>query len=175
MTRLDWGLGAPDNEISPTPISLVSKRAPLHRSKNVCVFSTNKEPNRVNLINMVKTVMPVETYGKAYDRFVTSKLETSANYGFQICNENDLYPGYVTEKLQEAWTAGNIPIWSGLFPRDSTFNEEAIIDVTGRTSDEITYLLSNMSPEEMAYVSSLPLLKEIPSLSVVEASILALT
>ena len=38
------------------------------------------------------------------------------NYRYFLCFENDLYPGYVTEKPIEAWASGSVPLWRGIDP-----------------------------------------------------------
>jgi hypothetical protein len=45
---------------------------------------------------------------------VQDKIAVSSQYKFQICLENDLYPGYITEKPLEAWLSGTVPIYSGI-------------------------------------------------------------
>jgi hypothetical protein len=35
------------------------------------------------------------------------------NYRFVLCFENDIYPGYVTEKPFEAYLAGTVPLYYG--------------------------------------------------------------
>lgn len=47
------------------------------------------------------------------ETFVEDKLAYLRNYKFNICPENVDSPGYVTEKLIEAFAAGTIPIYLG--------------------------------------------------------------
>ena len=44
---------------------------------------------------------------------VTDKIAWLKNYKFNICFENSSYPGYLTEKLFDAFAAGCIPIYWG--------------------------------------------------------------
>ena len=81
----------------------------------------------------------------------------------QICNENDLYPNYVTEKIQEAWFAYNVPIWMGLDTMN-WFNKEALIDLTNLSSQDIKEKIFKLSMEEIMYKQSLPILNKVPSL-----------
>ena len=158
MTRVDWGLGSSEYEIYPTMIQLTrSRKLPL-MDKKVCLFSSNLEPSRSRIIKLIEQSPPIDKFGTAYGRKVESKLAIARNYSFQICNENDLYPGYVTEKIQEAWVAGNIPIWSGLLPDNHDFNLEAIMNVTNMRSDEIIDTFNDLSLELIEHKRNQPLL-----------------
>ena len=171
--RLDWGYPNPEYEITPSPVSLSSKRQGAKRENTTCTFSSTGNPARLRLIETIKQVSPVDAFGSYFNNSVVSKLEVSSKYGFQICTENDLYPGYVTEKLQEAWVARNVPIWSGIFA-DTVFNRDAIIDVTGLSSQETKEKLSKVTQEEMLHMQEQPLLNSKPSLKDLETFMLNL-
>lgn len=51
--------------------------------------------------------------GDKFDDFSTSKREWLKGYKFNLCFENTSYPGYFTEKLFQAFSAGCIPIYWG--------------------------------------------------------------
>lgn len=53
------------------------------------------------------------TIGDRYGDFRTSKIEWLQDYRFNICFENSSYPGYLTEKLIDAYLGGCIPIYWG--------------------------------------------------------------
>ena len=67
------------------------------------------------------------------------------NYRFVLCFENELYPGYVTEKVFDAWTAGTIPIYWGL-DAARTLNPSAMINMA--TLDGFSGLLEKVSEVE---------------------------
>jgi tRNA(His) 5'-end guanylyltransferase len=161
--RMNFGYPNPEYEITPSPAVLSNKRKAIKREYSTCTFTSTGNPARLRLIDLVNKKMSVDSFGDYFNKKVASKLEVSSRYGFQICTENDLYPGYVTEKLQEAWTARNVPIWSGIFI-DEVFNREAIIDVTGLSSEEITETLFEVNQEKMHHMQEQPLLNIKPSL-----------
>lgn len=174
MARIDWGYGETESEISPRISDLSCSRSLPAKTKSICVFSSNLEPSRQLIINAIEENAKIDKYGSAYGNRVHSKMEVASNYSLQICNENDLYPGYVTEKLQEAWLAGNVPVWSGLLPQSHPFNKNAIIDVTGLTSINITELIRTLSDEEINHKLNQPLLREPATLFDLENAILRL-
>lgn len=49
----------------------------------------------------------------SFEKSASSKKEWLKNYKFNICFENASYPGYLTEKLWDAFSAGCIPIYWG--------------------------------------------------------------
>ncbi|WP_181882648.1 MULTISPECIES: glycosyltransferase family 10 domain-containing protein [unclassified Helicobacter] len=51
--------------------------------------------------------------GDRYGDYATSKREWLKGYKFNLCFENSSYPGYMTEKLIQAFSAGCIPIYWG--------------------------------------------------------------
>ncbi len=171
MTRINWGYSGSSYEIFPTPQELMANRKIFKTGNSTCVFSSNLEPGRQRIINATERVFPISKYGSAYGQRVTSKARTSREFMFQICNENDLYPGYVTEKLQESWLVGNIPIWAGLLPSDHNFNLDSFIDVTELTFEEISTKLKDMKEDEITYRLNQPLHTQLASIDEVEKAV----
>jgi alpha(1,3/1,4) fucosyltransferase len=60
---------------------------------------------------------------------VNSKIDFLSNYKFNIAIENGSYPGYVTEKIMDAFAAGTVPIYFGdpLVAKD--FNPTSFINL----------------------------------------------
>jgi len=50
---------------------------------------------------------------KVYKGFAENKLEMMSRYEFAICFENEIAPGWVTEKIFDCFLAGTIPIYYG--------------------------------------------------------------
>jgi hypothetical protein len=99
------------------------------RAFNFCMVASNPEQIRNYFISRLKKYVDVSVYGKL-GRPVKNKNATLQNYNFNICFENDLYPGYVTEKAIEAYMSGCIPVWRG-DDAGEFLNSEAIINVSG--------------------------------------------
>jgi hypothetical protein len=163
LTILDWFDQFPDNPLKVSPRRLALPREPQSRPRKACSFATNLSPSRKKLISIISNSMEVDEYGKSVDRIVESKFDLSTQYGFQICNENSLFPGYVTEKLIESWAAQNIPIWTGLHSQKA-FNTDSYLDFTMSDSTTILETISNLDLSQMEYMQSQPLLLQEPSL-----------
>ena len=62
---------------------------------------------------------------------VKNKIEFQEEYKFCIAFENTKFPGYVTEKIIEAWASGTIPIYYGDPEIEKYFNLKSMIYCNG--------------------------------------------
>jgi len=119
----------------------------------------NVTDERLQAIQALSALGQVDVYGKAVGRPVPSKAILSGRYKFVLAFENDLFPGYVTEKPIEAWSLGSVPIYWGLDPK-GFLNEEAMICWsrlgTHAALDEIQKL--NVSTRQWKNRASAPIL-----------------
>ncbi len=97
--------------------------------KFACLLASNPHPIREQLVSALGKIANVDTYGRAFGRPIQAKTELVGQYRFYVAPENDLYPGYVTEKPFEAWLAQAVPVWWGT---DSAnfLNEHALINLS---------------------------------------------
>lgn len=131
-----------------------------------CTFINNPEPIRMHAIEALREVGEVDVYGRASGRPVPDKASIASDYQFMLCFENDLYPGYVTEKPFEAWGAGTIPIWRGLDPA-GYMNREAVIDqLQFRDLSRLAHFVEEVRHDVgwLNEVSSRPILTRAPDL-----------
>ena len=65
----------------------------------------------------------------------------SQDYKFVFAFENDLFPGYVTEKAPEAWATGAVPLYWGM-DRENYLNPKALINADSFDSleDFVSYV-----------------------------------
>jgi hypothetical protein len=99
------------------------------REKFACVFMNNPETQRMRIVDALRRIGQVDVYGRVSGNYVADKIAISTQYKFQICLENDLFPGYVTEKPLEAWLSGSVPVYSGLDSM-SILNPKAILNLS---------------------------------------------
>lgn len=142
------------------------------KRQNFCVaFSGKAWPFRMHALTALNAIGRVDVYGNLARQSVESKSAISSKYKFILCFENDLYPGYVTEKLPEAWMTGAVPLYWGL-EQGKYFNERAYLNLANYHSENEFYervaRLSN-SASEWNDIASQPLLKSKPDLSQVLA------
>lgn len=80
--------------------------------------------------------------GNRYNNFTKSKLEWLKNYKFNICFENSYQPGYITEKIFQAFAAGCIPIYWGDPTINDILNPKSFINISNfkNFDDAIDYI-----------------------------------
>ena len=135
------------------------------RQKNFCIVASNPEQIRNYFIAKLMSHASVDIFGRLGLPIANKNLSLQ-NYNFNICFENDLYPGYVTEKAIESYLSGCIPVWRGM---DSAgfLNQEAIVDLTNLSIEEGIQKIIRISHdiEQMEYMRSQPILKKAVNLS----------
>ena len=98
------------------------------RSKFCVAFIGKAYPFRMQALNLISSIKNVEVYGAIARKDVSSKFKASKDFRFVFAFENDLFPGYVTEKVIEAWATGAIPLYWGSDPLNY-INPKAIINL----------------------------------------------
>ena len=112
--------------------------------KFACSFIGNKQIIRIRSLNLLDKIESVDRYGKSVNNFVSDKFEVGKNYNFQVCFENTIFPGYITEKLLHAYISNNIPLWMGL-DTDPDLNKKAYINLVNFENLELfTKHVSNL-------------------------------
>lgn len=102
-----------------------------------CAFIGNfKSKERLDFIEKLRKIMPVDIYGPATTGFVKDKKEIAKNYQFIVCFENSIYPGYHTEKLPEAYVSECIPIYYSADTYEIDFNKKCMVNRVDFLSDE---------------------------------------
>jgi hypothetical protein len=156
------------NEII-TVESLLRPRQPnLKPRKKFCVAFIGKAyPFRMQALNALSDVQKVEVFGAIARKDVKSKFKESQNYKFVFAFENDLYPGYVTEKVIEAWATGAIPLYWGSDPA-KYINPKAVINLAEFDSmNEFVNFVSKVNADSKLWeeIASQPILLREPDLS----------
>ena len=141
--------------------------------KFACAFINNPEPMRFHAVRALAEVGPVDVFGSAVGRPVPDKSATARDYRFVLCFENDVYPGYVTEKPFEAWATGAVPLWRGSDPAgylnpSAILNEVDFPDLAAFAED-----VSNVNADSAAWaaIASEPILTREPDLEPAKALI----
>jgi hypothetical protein len=129
------------------------------RSGFVSVFMNNPHPMRIRAIEKLNRIGNVSIFGRYNGRYVQDKVATASDYKFNLCFENDLYPGYVTEKVLEAWLSESIPLYWG-DDADGVLNPDAVVNLRDFSNLEtfVEYVENlEQSPEKMAKMIGQPL------------------
>jgi len=153
---------------SPTISELMSPRKLREpKRKFACAFIGKNYRLRLHAISELRKIGEVDVFGPGSRRPVDRPSEIARDYRFTICFENDLYPGYVTEKPFEAYLSGSVPIYYGI-DSERYLNPSALLNLHDFESQEqwlsrIKALNSHEDLYESTY--SQPLLNKSPDLS----------
>ena len=156
---------------------MLSKRTTNYeeRDKFCVAFIGKAYPFRMQAIAALSQIGKVDVYGgiarNENSQAASFKYETSQQYKFVFSFENDLFPGYVTEKAPEAWATGAIPLYWGI-DSQGCFNEKSLINLANFNSleDFISKVAEvNASPALWRAIAQEPLLTRRPDLSEVIA------
>jgi hypothetical protein len=128
---------------------------------------------RSDVVHRLERVLPIHGYGPFYNHEIKhhsesnfTKMDILGNYAFNLCPENTIYPGYVTEKIYEAYVCNTIPITlADLAACSLDFNTDSFINLYESYAVMTDYLSSIMyNKQKLASIASQPLFKEPPSL-----------
>ena len=79
------------------------------------------------------------------------------NYAFNLCPENAIHPGYITEKIPEAFAAGCLPITMVDDSVGVDFNPNAMINLASGDKN-LEWLHMQLSNDALEVCSQQPLL-----------------
>jgi hypothetical protein len=162
-----------DSRISSIEPDTLLKSRPLPEEKQgfVCVFINNPEPTRLRAIEELSKFGKVDVYGSLTNRKVATKGEVAKDYKYMLCFENDLFPGYITEKLLDAYTCGTVPLYWGLLGDEQFINRKSFINAADFASlSDFAEFVAQLNPEAYGKIYSQPLLSGMPNLNpIIEA------
>jgi hypothetical protein len=156
------------------PVALTKPRK-IHVKKErfVCAFVSNPEPTRMRALKELSRYGDVEIFGAHAGRPVDSKYEVARNFRFMLCFENDLFPGYVTEKLLDAYLCTTVPLYWGDFGREPHINRRALLNAAEYESLEVfSRTVGQLSEVDYERIYSQPLLSSLPSIQPFQRALL---
>jgi len=119
----------------------------LKRPMKAAFFSSHLREPRGTLYQALNHVMPVTGFGPYFDTAIENHLSSSfqkysvlQDYGYNLCPENSMYPGYYTEKIPEAFQAGCLPISWADPNLCLDFNPDALINLAPMTHNNFIEL-----------------------------------
>ena len=134
------------NRLGLTPSSLVRRNArpaAARSARSGCAYIfRHRVPRREAFFDRLAARMEVVSPGDSrnnYWRIVQTPAQKAAflrHFRFNIAFENEPFPGYLTEKIADAFIAGCVPIYHGDPHVERTFSPAAFIHVRGESDYE---------------------------------------
>lgn len=103
------------------------------------VISNAKAKERISFFEKLSLYKRVESGGRYLNNVggpIKDKIQFISQYKFNIAFENERFPGYLTEKIVDAFLANTIPIYWGDPLISKVFNENKFINVSHYSSYE---------------------------------------
>ena len=125
------------------------------KDKQCCTVFSSPYKKRFEMIEAISSYMPVDCYGRPFGKHTEGeekKKQKICQYKFNICFENTIHPGYVTEKLLHARTAGTVPLYYGHPSVEVDFNKRGFINLYEFSSiNECAEYVNYVSKNENIY------------------------
>lgn len=135
-------------------------REDLSKKEGFCSFVVSNcfaQDMRTELFHKMSEYQHVFSGGRYLNNIggaVKDKLAFTAKYKFAIACENACYPGYVTEKIVDAFAAQAIPIYYGDPTAARDFNPKAFINCADYSSfDEVLEKVKEIDQNDDLYLS----------------------
>ena len=157
------------------------------KRKDCITIFNNPEGARMDMLKELQRIMDVETYGTLFNNPLgpkknkrifykilqiysdyKSKIDEMANYKFNFCPENSLFPGYYTEKCFHAKLSGCIPIYFADSHVSKDFRKESFINMYDYLEfEKLAKYIEEIKNDYnlLAELANEPLLHEIPDLT----------
>lgn len=123
------------------------------------VSNGNGSPLRKRMFDLLSQYKKVDSGGKFLNNIGSpceDKLEFTKPYKFSICFENSSQPGYVTEKITEAFAAQQVPIYWGDPEISKTFNPKSFVNVLDYDSlEDVVKEVIRIDNDDEVYLSML--------------------
>ncbi len=136
MYYIDWfQKGSYGNPRYLLPLNNINKSHFIDKAKlQFCsMVNSHLGNDRETIIPYLTKYKPLGLYGAPFNNPTFGaeyeKYEIISNYKFNICFENNNTPGYHTEKLFHAKTAGCIPLYNGAKTVEKDFNKDCFVNL----------------------------------------------
>lgn len=122
---------------------------------NFIYSNNNANPIRDKFLDALNQYRPVQSAGRWRNNVggpVADKLAYQSRCKFSIAFENCSHPGYITEKLCDAFAAGTVPIYWGDPTVSETFNPHSFINCNDFASiEEVVARVKEVDADDALY------------------------
>lgn len=133
---------------------------------SICIIA-GKHPIRSAVVQEFAKYFQVDVFGGMSAAPVSEKYSIARKYEYMFCLENDLYPGYVTEKLVEAYVCETVPLYWGLNDGNPYLNNKSFLNL--RDFKDIAawaHHVKEISPKKYFEIYQEPLLLSEPPVQI---------
>jgi hypothetical protein len=143
-----------------------------NKDKKICLFASHLNEPRNSMYKKLSEHFEVSGYGPYFNKNIKhhnlsqfNKREIMKNYGFNLCPENSLCPGFYSEKIPEAFLGNCLPISWADKNINYDFNENAFINLIDYMQDNYDEICNLLKEEDfLKKFNGQPLLIKEPNL-----------
>ena len=164
---LDW-FNSPNNfnNFLGEPVlrdTVTGPRDTIFPDKFACAFFGHLNKDRKRLLHLMEQFGQVDVYGPAGSKRVETKNSLKGQYKYILCPENSISPGYVTEKILEAWSIGAVPVWWG-DDKFKTLNDNAYFNLRENAELQMQKIAS-LDANAWCHIANQEIVRKIPDLN----------
>ena len=125
----------------------------LTKERKMCLITSHLNEPRRSMYKILSKKFVVDGYGPYFDKKISNhnlsnftKKDILNKYAYNLCPENNLYPGYYSEKIPDAFLGKCLPISWADNNVNYDFNENSFVNLLNHTKDnyeEISNLLND--------------------------------
>ena len=151
-------------KFSPLYGSWIAEPKLYDKTKLVSMICSNKvmcEGHKHRLSWAQKLQGKVDFYGRGFNE-IESKEEGLVDYMFSVAIENASYESYFTEKIQDCFATGTIPVYLGAPDIDKHFNMDGVIVLSDEfdVSEDIYYSKMDAIKDNLERVKEMEILED---------------
>ena len=144
----------------------------IKKKKNICCFFTKLDSFKKQTLKVLNNHFKVDGYGPAFDKKIFNhnssnfkKKDILENYFANFCPENDIYPGWYTEKVIDSYLCHTLPITWADVNINKFFNTNCFINLNLIDPKNYDEIFDNLKDEKfLKKFGEEPLFKKRPNL-----------
>ena len=126
----------------------------LKKNKKICLFTSNFDEPRRTFYNELSKNFIVDGYGPYFNKNLRSpdddknkKIDVMKDYGFNLCPENTIYPGFWNSRVCESFIAKCLPITWAHQSINLDFNDKAFINLNDYFIDNFRGIIESLQDD----------------------------
>lgn len=139
------------------------------KENKAVLISTHLSHPKDYFFNKLNEIIDCKGYGRAFDKSITdyylsgfTKMDKLQNTRYDLCLYNSIFPGYVDERIFDAYACGCIPITNQIPEFMNNINTDSLIFFNNNNVSEIKKILNDKERLKSIYYE--PLIKEKPNI-----------
>jgi len=127
----------------------------IEKPKKICAFFSHLNSPRDQFIKKISSHFDISGYGPAFNKNIINhnssdflKIDKMKNYFSNFCAENELYPGWYTEKVPDAFLGETLAITWADQRIEYDFNKKAFINLNNYNISDLDKLLIELKSNE---------------------------